>query len=108
VNKQAPTIHYHEFIAACLNQCAVDERNLRLAFDRMDNEHKGFITVDNIIDMLGCDATEENVRAMFDEAQQKCVNSHAAQISYPDFVRLMKGQNADMVAPSLKVVDVDE
>jgi calcium-dependent protein kinase len=34
-------IHWHEFIAAMLSQCKVDERNLRLAFDRLDSEHKG-------------------------------------------------------------------
>ena len=35
------TIHYHEFIAACLSQVKVDERNLRLAFDRLDTERDG-------------------------------------------------------------------
>ena len=41
VVKSEPRIHYHEFIAAGLSLCHVDDRNLRLAFDRLDREHKG-------------------------------------------------------------------
>ena len=41
VNKSETRIHWHEFIAAGLSQCHVDDRNLRLAFDRLDGDHKG-------------------------------------------------------------------
>jgi len=41
VNKSETRIHWHEFIAAGLTQCQVDDRNLRLAFDRLDSDHKG-------------------------------------------------------------------
>ena len=41
VNKTVTRIHWHEFIAAGLSQCQVDDRNLRLAFDRLDGDHKG-------------------------------------------------------------------
>lgn len=41
VKKTETRIHWHEFIAAGLSQCQVDDRNLRLAFDRLDNAHKG-------------------------------------------------------------------
>ena len=41
VNKAETRIHWHEFIAAGLSQCQVDDRNLRLAFDRLDGDHKG-------------------------------------------------------------------
>jgi calcium-dependent protein kinase len=41
VNKSETRIHWHEFIAAGLSQCQVDDRNLRLAFDRLDSDHKG-------------------------------------------------------------------
>jgi calcium-dependent protein kinase len=44
VRKNETTIHWHDFIAAGLSQCEVDDRNLRLAFERLDQEHKGFIT----------------------------------------------------------------
>lgn len=41
VRKTEARIHWHEFIAAGLSQCQVDDRNLRLAFDRLDSDHKG-------------------------------------------------------------------
>ena len=41
VRKTETRIHWHEFIAAGLSQCSVDDRNLRLAFERLDSDHKG-------------------------------------------------------------------
>jgi calcium-dependent protein kinase len=41
VRKHEPTIRWHEFLAAGLSQARVDDRNLRLAFDRLDTEGKG-------------------------------------------------------------------
>jgi calcium-dependent protein kinase len=45
VRKTETRIHWHEFIAAGLSQCSVDDRNLRLAFDRLDSDHKGVCIV---------------------------------------------------------------
>lgn len=45
VKKTETRIHWHEFIAAGLSQCEVDDRNLRLAFDRLDNDHKGVSSI---------------------------------------------------------------
>jgi calcium-dependent protein kinase len=41
VRKTDTRIRWHEFIAAGLSQCQVDDRNLRLAFERLDSDHKG-------------------------------------------------------------------
>lgn len=41
VRQSQPMIKWHEFIAAGLSQCKVDDRNLRLAFDRLDSNQKG-------------------------------------------------------------------
>lgn len=52
------TIRWHEFIAACLGQCQIDDRNIRLAFDRIDTQHKGYVTLDDlksIMDFYGSD-----------------------------------------------------
>lgn len=37
-------IRWHEFLAATLSQSQVDDRNLRVAFDRLDFAHKGVST----------------------------------------------------------------
>jgi calcium-dependent protein kinase len=39
--KNEPTIRWHEFLAAGLSQARVDDRNLRLAFDRLDANRRG-------------------------------------------------------------------
>ena len=86
-------IHWHEFIAAGLSQCKVDERNLRLAFDRLDSNHKGYITFDNVMDLMGRDGveSEDKMRVMWSDSMKAC-NSNNAQITYDDFLLLMKGQ----------------
>jgi len=41
IRKDEATIRWHEFLAAGLSQAKFDDRNLRLAFDRMDTQRKG-------------------------------------------------------------------
>ena len=96
VGKSETRIHWHEFIAAGLSQCKVDERNLRLAFDRLDSDHKGYITFDNVMDLMGTDAaeSEDSMRRMWGDSMQAC-QCQNAQITYEDFLLLMKGQTKD-------------
>jgi Ca2+-binding EF-hand superfamily protein len=91
VSKTETTIHWHEFIAAGLSHCKVDERNLKLAFDRLDADHTGYITFENFMDLIGNGAvhSEEALREMWGEA---AMHSDEAWLSYEDFLLLMKGQ----------------
>ncbi|KAL3925767.1 MAG: hypothetical protein SGILL_000185 [Bacillariaceae sp.] len=93
VNKAETRIHWHEFIAAGVTQCQVDDRNLRLAFDRLDGDHKGYITLDDIVNLVGNDDlhNQEEMRVMWGESM-KNLNSTQAHITYNDFLMLMKGQ----------------
>jgi len=97
VRKSETRIHWHEFIAAGLSQCQVDERNLRLAFDRLDSDHKGYITFENVMDLFGNDAfqSEDAMRKMWGDSMQACNSSHA-RICYDDFLLLMKGQTKEL------------
>ncbi|KAL7536604.1 hypothetical protein ACHAXR_007276 [Thalassiosira sp. AJA248-18] len=101
VSKTETTIHWHEFIAAGLSHCKVDERNLKLAFDRLDSDHTGYITFDNFVDLIGNGGghSEEQLREMWGEAS---INSTDANICYEDFLLLMKGQTrqSDALLPS--------
>jgi len=96
VRKSEQRIHWHEFIAAGISQCQVDDRNLRLAFDRLDSDHKGYITFENVMDLMGSDATqsEESMRQMWGDSMD-AVNCHHARITYEDFLLLMKGQTKE-------------
>ena len=97
VRKSETKIHWHEFIAAGLSQCKVDDRNLRLAFNRLDREHKGFITFDNVLDLMGTknEVEEEEIRRMYQESLTSCRRGHDERIYYEDFLLLMKGQQRD-------------
>ena len=95
VRKTETKIHWHEFIAAGLSQCQVDDRNLKLAFDRLDSNHKGFITFDNVMDLMGRDAlsNEDEMKAMWGDAMRDS-QAHT-HITYEDFLLLMKGQTKE-------------
>jgi calcium-dependent protein kinase len=43
IQESETTIRWHEFIAAGLSQCDIDDRNIRLAFDRLDYDRKGYV-----------------------------------------------------------------
>ena len=58
VSQKDPKIRWHEFIAAGLSQCKVDDRNLKLAFDRLDTGDKGYITLDDLVGLVGSDGME--------------------------------------------------
>lgn len=96
VKKTETRIHWHEFIAAGLSQCQVDDRNLRLAFDRLDSDHKGFVTIDDIMNLVGNDShvSEEGMRKMWGDSM-KAVNCSEAKVSFDDFLLLMKGQTRE-------------
>jgi hypothetical protein len=79
-----------------LSQCQVDERNLRLAFDRLDSDHKGFITFENVTDLMGDDVelSEDAMRRMWGDSMAAC-NCQHSRITYENFLLLMKEQTLD-------------
>ena len=97
VRKTEQRIHWHEFIAAGLSQCQVDDRNLRLAFDRLDSDHKGYITFNNMMDLMGNDPiqSEDAMRSMWIDSMKTCKCPHA-RMTYDDFILLMKGQTHEV------------
>ena len=90
VRNKDMSIRWHEFIAACLSQCQIDERNIRLAFDRLDSEHKGYITLDdlkNIMDFYGSDRRDLQQTWINDILDYKSNKEH---MTYDDFYKLLK------------------
>jgi hypothetical protein len=92
VRKTEQTIRWHDFIAAGLSQCKVDDRNLRLAFDRLDTGGKGFITLEDFMELMG---TAEEVKAIWTDTVGE-EDSRRDRITYEDFLLLMKGQPLDV------------
>lgn len=63
VDNTAQVVHYHEFLAATMSRQTVADENIRVAFEKI-SKHRDFITRDDIKDLLGVDATEEEVEKM--------------------------------------------
>mmetsp|Transcript_6022 Transcript_6022/g.17593 ORF Transcript_6022/g.17593 Transcript_6022/m.17593 type:complete len:161 (+) Transcript_6022:1752-2234(+) len=79
-------IHYNEFIAAVVeSQGLITMEHLAVAFDRLDSSGKGYISKDDLRNMLGVDCDENMVNKMMDEADMK----KNGQIDYDEFLRLM-------------------
>ncbi|CAM9377473.1 unnamed protein product, partial [Hapterophycus canaliculatus] len=59
---QDGTIGFTEFVAACLHEQHVNkDENLRLAFERLDYDGKGKLTLDNLLEVTGANADEETI-----------------------------------------------
>lgn len=104
VRKSNPTIRWHEFLAAGLSQAKVDDRNLRLAFDRLDSDRKGFITFDDMEDLLGGANMDQddNLEKIWGDSLLEC-KAHLNRITFQDFKSLMKGQPKDAAASASHV-----
>ena len=50
----------------------MDDRNLQLALNRLDSDHKGYILFDGVWDLMGCNGAEEHIRTMFQDSLQLC------------------------------------
>lgn len=49
---------FTEFVAASLQEGHVKDENLRLAFDRLDTDDTGKITLDNLLEFIGANSDE--------------------------------------------------
>ena len=91
--KTSTTIRWHEFIAASLSLCRVDDRNLRIAFDRLDSDHKGYISLENVMAFMGYAEDKKGaIREMYETEMITSEENKDDGIKYEDFVLLMKGQ----------------
>jgi len=105
-------IRYTEFLAATIEaQGAISEERLAEAFDRLDSDDSGYISADNLREILGEDFPKEEIDVIIKEASKN------GQISYSDFLALWEeqkekerdeivqeitvlNQNREMMAPS--------
>jgi len=87
LHKDHLQIHWHEFIAAGLSQCCVEDSNLLLAFNRIDAEKKGYITFDDFIGFIGPTRLSED--QSMKELWQKSYRGDS-KIYYDEFKELME------------------
>eukprot|EP00934_Nitzschia_sp_Nitz4_P009132 Nitzschia sp. Nitz4//scaffold133_size116822//53772//55998//NITZ4_003806-RA/size116822-snap-gene-0.3-mRNA-1//1//CDS//3329535393//9122//frame0 len=78
-------VHYTEFLAATIEAHGeVSEERIADAFDRLDSDDSGYISVQNILDFLGETISEEFADVIIEEAD--VTKDH--RISYKEFMAL--------------------
>jgi len=96
-------IHYSDFLAAMVStRIAVHDDLLKQAFKKFDIDNSGFITVENMREVLGESHEGEEVESLMSEADF----THDGRISYAEFVAYIKGTPMDThKAAGAKVID---
>jgi len=78
-------VHYSEFLAATIeSHGSIDEERLAEAFDRIDSDDSGFITVANLKEFLGDDIPDKYLEDIINEADLR--QDH--RIAYDEFLAL--------------------
>ena len=82
-------IRYTEFLAATIEaQGAISEERLAEAFDRLDSDDSGYISAENLAEMLGKDFS----RAEIDEIIGEASVTHDNRVSYAEFLSLWENK----------------
>jgi len=78
-------INYYEFLAATIESHGyINEERLAEAFDRLDSDDSGYITVFDLQELLGSEVPKEYLDSIIDEAD--IVNDK--RISYEEFLHM--------------------
>lgn len=89
------TVHYSEFLAATMESTgSIDEERLAEAFDRIDSDDSGYITIENLREFLGDEIPFEYLQEIIDEAD--ILRDH--RISYEEFLELWNGESDSKLA----------
>jgi hypothetical protein len=94
-------IRYTEFLAATIEaQGAISEERLAEAFDRLDSDDSGFISAENLAEILGQDFPIEEINSIIQEADKTKDNL----ISYGEFLALWETKNEQARDEQLKLL----
>lgn len=94
VNKNN-VINYTEFLAACLEaQGELEEHRLAEAFDLIDSDDSGYISRENLRQILGKNRDDKSIDALIAEADV----DRNGRISYQEFLQLFAQQNRRRVS----------
>jgi len=94
-------IAYSEFLAATIEaHGSIEEDRIAEAFDRLDSDDTGYITVSNLTDFLGKDIPKEYIDEIIKEVDVS--NDH--RIDYDEFLGLWDGSFDKVLAENLEDV----
>jgi len=94
-------IRYTEFLAATIEaQGAISEERLAEAFDRLDSDDSGYISAENLAEILGEDFPREDIDEIIQEADLTKDN----RISYSEFLALWEQKHEEDRANALQLL----
>lgn len=94
-------IRYTEFIAATIEaHGTIGEARLAEAFDHLDHDDSGFITAEDLIEILGDDVPREEIDAIIAQVDLAKDN----RVSYSEFMALWENEQQPQVGENLKVL----
>ena len=104
-------IRYTEFIAATIEaHGTISEARLAEAFDRLDCDDSGYITAENLMEILGEDVPRDEIDAIIEEADLTNDN----RVSYSEFMALWedkqdldKDENPKVLESELSSISVE-
>ena len=98
INKNG-VVMYSEFIAATLEAHShIEEERIAEAFDRIDADDSGFISRENLRELLGRDATPERIDRIIEEVDE----NHDGKISFEEFAKVFRKESSTLAAAQLK------
>jgi hypothetical protein len=94
-------IRYTEFLAATIEaQGAISEERLAEAFDRLDSDDSGYISPENLSEILGQDFPLDEIKSIIQEADL----TKDGLISYAEFLALWETKNEEARDHQLKLL----
>jgi calcium-dependent protein kinase len=95
-------VSYSEFLAATIEaHGSIEEERIAEAFDRLDEDDSGYVTVENLRSFLGNDVSEDYIDDVIDEVD--VVRDH--RISYEEFLSLWDETDVAVLREKLKEVE---
>jgi hypothetical protein len=94
-------IRYTEFLAATIEaHGAISEERLAEAFDRLDSDNSGFISAENLKEILGKDFPEDEIASIIKDVDQ----AKDGRISYSEFLAMWEKQHEEQRLAEIKVI----
>ena len=83
-------ISIEEFLRATVNyENLVTEKNLKYAFDYFDKDHSGYLSPDEIKEVLGLNDNSEETKKLVNDIMKEVDTNGDGQISYEEFKAMM-------------------
>jgi Ca2+-binding EF-hand superfamily protein len=100
-------VHYMEFLAATLeSRVKISGQLLNQAFDHLDVESNGIISIENMQQLLGRNFTRADVEGLIKEGLHHChCGEHDAIVTRADFIQMMGDAQLPSPSPTPTVPD---